>query len=201
MKNKLLPTILLLAASVANALPVTLTPSTKSRVRLEGDSTLHPFWSETAAFTAALTVDAVAPTALAVAAAVAEGKPVTMLVSIPVAGLKSEHSGLDKNLRKALSADKNPDIVYALEHCESAPVKDGQLLSVTGALRIAGTTQPAVLKATATVSGALFVVEGEQTLLMTDYGVKPPTMMLGAVKTANKIVVKYRLEFEPSKVH
>ena len=66
-------------------------------------------------------------------------------------------------------------------------------------MTVAGASQPAVLKATATVSGSLFVVEGEQVLLMTDYGVKPPVMMLGAVKTANKIVVKYRLEFEPAK--
>lgn len=199
MKNIILPMFLLLAASLASAAPVTLTPSAQSRVRLEGDSTFHPYWSETSSFTATLTVDADTPTASAVATAVAAGKPVTMLVTIPVATLKSEHSGLDKNLRKALTADKIPDIVYTLESYEAAPAKDGQLLGVKGTLAIAGATQTAVLKATATVSGALFVVEGEQTLLMTDFGVKPPVMMLGAVKTANKIVVKYRLEFEAPK--
>ncbi len=199
MKNRILPAILLLAVSLAHAAPVTLTPSRKSRVRLEGDSTLHPYWSEAAAFTATLTVDADSPTASAVAAAAAAGKPVTMRVSIPVANLKSEHSGLDKNLRKALSADKNPDIVYALERYEAAPVKDGQLVGVRGTLTIAGSSQPVVLTATATVTGDAYVVEGEQQLLMTDYGIKPPTLMMGAVKVANPIVVKYHLEFEAAK--
>lgn len=200
MKTKILLTLgLLSVALTAGAASVTLTPSPSSRVRLEGDSTLHPFWSQTSSFTAVLTVDADAATADSVAAAVAAGKPAAMIVTIPVANLKSEHSGLDKNLRSALSADKHPDIVYTLERYDSSSFKGARLLNVKGALAIAGAAHPAVLKATATVSGSLFIVEGEQTLLMTDYGVKPPTIMLGAVKTSNKIVVKYRLEFEPAK--
>lgn len=200
MKIKTFLTLGLLAASLsANAAAVVLTPTPSSRVRLEGDSTLHPYWSEASRFTAVLTMDADAATAAAVSAAVAAGKPATMTVTIPVANLKSEHSGLDKNLRKALSAAKHPDIVYSLERYEAAPLKDGLRLGVKGALTIAGASQPAVLNATATVSGSLFIVEGQQALLMTDFGVKPPVMMLGAVKTANKIIVKYRLEFEPAK--
>lgn len=200
MNIKIFLTLGFLAGALsANAVLVTLTPSKASLVRLEGDSTLHPFWSQTSSFTATLTVDADAATASSVAAAVAAGKPATMTVTIPVENLKSEHSGLDKNLRKALSFDKHPDIVYALERYEAAPQKDGLRLGVKGTLAVAGMTQPSVLKATATVSGSFFVVEGEQTLLMTDYGVKPPVMMMGAVKTANKIIVKYRLEFEAAK--
>ncbi len=200
MKTKCLLTFGLLATSLAApAAVVTLTPSSASRVRLEGDSTLHPFWSEASLFTAVLTVDAPGTTAAAVSAAVAEGKPATLRVAIPVANLKSEHSSLDKNLRKALSADKFPDIAYTLESYGIAPGKDGLVLGAKGALTIAGKTQPEVLKATATLVEGRFVIDGEQSLLMTDFGVKPPTMMLGAVKTADKIVVKYHLVFESAK--
>lgn len=199
MKPKLLLTLGLMSGALcSNADLVTLTPSSGSRVRLEGDSTLHPYWSQANAFTAALTVDADAATAAAVSAAAAAGRPATMTVIIPVASLKSEHSGLDKNLLAALKADKFPEIVYTLERYDSSPVEAGLFLEVPGTLSVAGKTQPAVLRATATVEGSRFVVVGEQTLLMTDFGVKPPTMMLGAVKTANKIVVKYRLEFDPA---
>ncbi|MBI3288074.1 MAG: hypothetical protein HYZ74_00990, partial [Elusimicrobia bacterium] len=103
MKNKLLLTLGLFAtALVSSAASVTLTPSLASRVRIEGDSTLHPWWSQTSDFTATLTIDADAATAAAVSAAVAAGKTATLTVAIPVANLRSEHSGLDKNLRKAL---------------------------------------------------------------------------------------------------
>jgi|CXWL01.1.fsa_nt_gi polyisoprenoid-binding protein YceI len=190
----------LLATSLAaSAAVVTLTPSPESRVRLEGDSTLHPFWSEVSSFTAVLTVDAAGATAAAVSAAVSAGKPVTLSVTIPVANLKSEHAGLDKNLRKALSVDKNPAIVYTLESYEVLAGKDGLMLAARGSLSIAGKTRPEVLKASATIVDGGFVVDGEQSLLMTDFGVKPPTMMLGTVKTADKIVVKYHLVFEPVK--
>lgn len=201
MKNITLLTLgLLMTTLAAGAASVSLTPSPASRVRVEGDSSLHPWWTHTSSFTAILSIDADAATASSVSAAAAAGKPATMTVTIPVANLKSEHSGLDKNLRSALSAGKHPDIVYTLERYDAAPVKGGGLqLDVQGGLAIAGASHPEVLKATATVEGGKFVVDGEQTLLMTDYGVKPPTMMLGAVKTANKIVVKYRLEFEPAK--
>lgn len=198
MKKLLLVLGLMPGALCANAALVSLIPSSESRVRLEGDSTLHPYWSQTSSFTAVLTVNAGSATAVAVAAAVAEGNPATLTVTISVANLKSAHAGLDKNLRKALSADKHPDIVYVLERYEASPLKEGQRLGVMGALTVSGKTVPAVLTATATVAGNLFLVEGEQTLLMTDYGIKPPVMMLGAVKTANKIVVKYRLDFEPA---
>jgi polyisoprenoid-binding protein YceI len=196
MKTKILLTLGLLAAGLsAAAAGVTLTPSPASRVRVDGDSSLHPWFAESSSLTASLTVDAEAATPAAVAAAVAAGKPATMTVTIPVASLKSEHSGLDKNLRKALSADKYPDIVYSLERYEAK----GPRLDAGGKLTIAGMSKPAVLVATATVSGSAYVVDGQQTLLMTDYGVKPPVMMMGAIKTANKIVVKYHLEFEPVK--
>lgn len=38
------------------------------------------------------------------------------------------------------------------------------------------------------------VVDGEQPLLMSDYGIEPPKMMLGTVKTDDKALVKYHLE-------
>ena len=40
------------------------------------------------------------------------------------------------------------------------------------------------------------VIDGEQPLLMTDFGVKPPSMFLGTVKTQDRIVVKFHLELE-----
>lgn len=196
MKTKLLLTLALLAAaSSADARNFTMTPSSSSRVRLEGTSNVHPFSSESSSFTAVLTLDADAQTPAAAASAIAAGRPAALTVSIPVASLKSERSGLDKNLRNAMSANKHPDVVYALESYEAA----GTALTVKGTLTIAGVARPEVLKATATFSGGLLIVDGEQAFLMTDYGIKPPTMMLGAIRTGDRIVVKYHLELTPSK--
>jgi len=39
--------------------------------------------------------------------------------------------------------------------------------------------------------------EGALPLLMTDFGVKPPTALLGTLRTANKITVKFSLFVGP----
>jgi len=37
------------------------------------------------------------------------------------------------------------------------------------------------------------VLEGSKALLMSDFGIKPPTMFLGTLKTADRVVVEWRL--------
>ena len=53
---------LLAIALTVGAESVMLTPSPASRVRVEGDSSLHPWFTQTSSFTAMLTVDADAAT-------------------------------------------------------------------------------------------------------------------------------------------
>ena len=43
-------------------------------------------------------------------------------------------------------------------------------------------------------SGQLSVA-GEKELLMTDFGIQPPKFMLGALKTDNRIVIRFSLVF------
>ena len=35
---------------------------------------------------------------------------------------------------------------------------------------------------------------------MTDFGVKPPTMIMGTIKTADKVSIKYHLELAPKEM-
>jgi hypothetical protein len=38
------------------------------------------------------------------------------------------------------------------------------------------------------------LLDGERALLMTDFQVKPPRLMLGALRTDDRVVVKFHLE-------
>ena len=40
------------------------------------------------------------------------------------------------------------------------------------------------------------VIEGEKSILMTDYGIKPPKALLGTIKTGNKINIIFKIDFE-----
>lgn len=174
----------LLFGLAAAAAAATATLGAGSRIRLEGDSTMHKFHSESTE----LKVDfEVAP---GLAAGIQANAPVKMKVTVPVATLKSDKSGLDKNLRKALMADKHPDIVFALK----SYTVERDTVTTVGDLTIAGKTQTRTVAGTLKWKDGRALVDGEHALLMTDFGIKPPTMMLGAVKTDDRILVKFHLE-------
>lgn len=179
----------------ALAAKINLEPTSESGLWLEGDSTLHPFSSTAAAVSASLTVDAASAAPEAVLAAIAGQKPAALMVAVPVAGLKSAHSGLDKNLRKALKADRFADVVFEMS---SYKLKDGRI-SVAGSLSIAGATRPIEIEVSASAAPGGLVVRGERDVLMTDFGIKPPTAMLGAIKTKDRITVKFRLVLAEAK--
>lgn len=168
-----------------------------SLIRLEGKSTIHPWRSESKEFS--LDMDIAPGTPQTLAAGIEAQSAGRMTVKIPVKSLKSEHGGLDKNLRKALDAEKNPDIVFVMRSYKLAKEEGAAKVVATGDLTVAGKTKEETLTGALKLENGRAVVDGEQPLLMTDFGVKPPTMMMGAVKTDDKVVIKFHLELEERK--
>jgi hypothetical protein len=63
---------------------------------------------------------------------------------------------------------------------------------------IAGTEKTVNMEVTASrLADGSIRAEGALPLLMTDFGVKPPTAMLGTLRTSNKVTVKFSLLVGP----
>ena len=60
-----------------------------------------------------------------------------------------------------------------------------------GTLRIAGVEREVALALKTERRDDTLAVKGELVLLMTDYGIKPPTAMLGMLKTDPKVTVTF----------
>jgi hypothetical protein len=60
-----------------------------------------------------------------------------------------------------------------------------------------GRERPVTLEARAIRNGSGVWLEGSRGLRMTDYGIKPPTMMLGTLRVGDSITVRYRLLLVP----
>jgi polyisoprenoid-binding protein YceI len=88
----------------------------------------------------------------------------------------------------ALKAKENPAIVFRLRSVE---VGDDLSVKAVGVLSIAGTEREVDLAAAGTRVDGAFRVRGSEKLLMTDFGIKPPSMMLGAIKTKNEVTVHF----------
>jgi polyisoprenoid-binding protein YceI len=108
-------------------------------------------------------------------------------IAIPAASLTSGKADLDKNMFKALKVEQFPEITFKLTRLESAA---GSLRGV-GTLRIAGVDREVVLAITTEQRGNTLAVKGRLPLLMTDYGIKPPTALLGMLKTDPKVTVTF----------
>ena len=108
-------------------------------------------------------------------------------VAIPAAQLSSPKEGLDKNMHKALKVQEHPEITFRLTAVE--PGAGPAALKARGVLRIAGVEREVVLNLQTERRDAALTVKGKLDLLMTDYGIKPPTAMLGMLKTDPKVTV------------
>ena len=109
-------------------------------------------------------------------------------VQIPVAKLSCGNGKMDDHMRKALKADANPAISYEnLSH-----EVDGTTVTMKGKLTIAGTEKPVTMTATASAeaNGAIRV-RGSKDILMTEYGVKPPSLMMGTLKVRDAVTVHF----------
>jgi hypothetical protein len=108
--------------------------------------------------------------------------------------LKSEHTSMDDNTYKALNSKNNKTINYVLS---SATVTQSDAVTyqirTIGKLTIAGATKETDVNAVAKYNAAdkSFTITGSKKIRMTDFGVKPPTMMLGTIKTGNDITVSF----------
>ena len=122
----------------------------------------------------------------------------SLTFSLLVTDLKSGEKGLDKNAYKALKADQYKDIDYKLTSAVIMPQSEGKyLIKTKGNLTIAGVTKETNMDVYAVVNkNGSITCTGSDKLNMTDYSVKPPKFMLGAMKTGDAITLTYTLLYK-----
>jgi polyisoprenoid-binding protein YceI len=199
MNKNIKQSILLIALSVIGSIELTQAQSTYKiqetkdiDMKLSGTSTLHN-WVMNAKNTTG------------VAKFGFKGSGDTKLISLTsltfsliVTDLKSGESGLDKNAYKALNADQHKDIYYKLTSATIMPESNGKyLIKTKGELTIAGVTKETNMDVYAVVNkNGSITCTGSDKLLMTDYKVKPPKFMLGAMKTGDAITLNYTIVYK-----
>lgn len=187
------------AADTTHALAVALGPG--SSLWLEGTSTLHDFESKTTELTVTLAggPGAAPPADAQGLAALVRGAGIHGVeVAVPVRSLHSGKNGLDKNLWKDLKADEYPAIRFHLTRYTTQPgTGDSLSLQAAGTLEIAGHSRPITLDARAWRTQEGLWLEGSEALLMSEYGIRPPTMMMGTLRVGDRVTVHYRLLLAP----
>ena len=115
--------------------------------------------------------------------------------TFPVHSLKSGKSGMDSKAYDALKAKTGGNITFIATASAITPGTGAAFqVKSDGNLTIAGVTKAVVLSAACVVkTDGTVSCTGSSTLLMSDYQIKPPTYMLGALKTGDKLTIDFTM--------
>ncbi len=117
-------------------------------------------------------------------------------VSLKGETLKSGKSGMDDNAYKALKTKKHPDISFTLQNVKSITKKsDHYLVEASGTLKVGGESKTINVQSKAYPTANAVRFTGSHSFKMTDFNIKPPTALLGTIKTGDEITINYNLTF------
>src|ERR1700674_5988884 len=126
---------------------------------------------------------------------------VSVKIVIAVRTLTCGNGQMDKNMYSTLNVDQNPVIKYTLSGYD---ILDGSasptafVAKTTGTLTISGQDKVIDMKISAErLSDGKATAQAEQAILMTDFGINPPSFMFGTLKVGNEIKVKFNLKAGP----
>jgi len=167
----------------------TLQPS--SRLWVTGTSTVRDFTCQ------AKIVDASAETTSPETAKdIMAGQKAVLNLDVKVRpeNMDCANGTMNEHMRKALKADANPVIEFRMLSYETFATGDKVTGRLTGTLQLGGVEKQITFDAAgnATPEGALHVT-GIYPLLMTDYGLKAPSLMMGALKVNPNVKVNFDL--------
>ena len=188
-KSLVVAALLAVPALAAAALaPLSLQPG--SRVWVDGTSTARAWHCES---TRAVGSAAASTTELAQLASV-DGASVT----VPVGTLDCRNNTMNGHLRNALKADANPDIRFRATSVAVTPTgADQGTVAMSGTLAIAGQERPVTIDGTVSRENGQLRVRGSKRITMTEWGVRPPSLMLGAMRVAPAATVGFDVVLKP----
>ena len=191
LKSTLLALAIVLPASgawtVANEMLV-LQP--QSRLWIDGTSSIRSFSCKAAEVSAV--VEATGPNAIPQLLLADKGVK-SVRVTVPAERLDCGNGTMNEHMRKAIKLSEFNSIEFRLTDYDVARSADGVSGTINGTLLLGGVTKPVTLKADGKPEGGMLHITGSYDLDMTDYGLKPPTLMFGRIKVGRTVKVNYDL--------
>jgi polyisoprenoid-binding protein YceI len=120
----------------------------------------------------------------------------SLYVEIPVKAIKStKGSIMDNKMYDALKADGNPNVAYSLERVTGINKRGGGYdINTTGYLKIAGVSRKVDMYVWGQVGGDQSITfNGSKKIKMTDFGISPPTALMGTMTTGDEVEVIFQV--------
>jgi polyisoprenoid-binding protein YceI len=101
---------------------------------------------------------------------------------------------MDRNMYKAVGADAHPMIRFRASDLRARHLGGNRYdVHASGQLTMAGKSRDIDVHGAGSLQDGNFHFEGTRDLLLSDYGVQPPVLLMGAIKVADRVVVHFDL--------
>jgi len=213
--RRLLPILLLLASAAGAAEATLLTSGAGSIVVLSGSSNVTDWRCSGTSIDANMSVAVSAGRINAVIDRIEDGNigawmsnpaagsfpAPAFTLRVPVSTFRCGNRVMESDMRAALKATNHPYVDFVFRELRGGIQHDLDSglyhATVAGDLSLAGVTRPIELTLSAQrLSPERFRFRAELPLRMTDFGVKPPTALFGAVRARDALIVEFDLKLQ-----
>ena len=113
----------------------------------------------------------------------------------------AQEAAMDKLMADALKAKTHPEIRFEMTSATPRSTNGNAfVLETKGKLTIAGVTRDVAFDVQGSRNAdGRYTLVGQAPIKMSDYGIKPPTAMMGTIKTGNDVKVTFRWVVEPAR--
>ena len=169
--------------------PLSLQP--ESKLWINGTSTVRAFQCSAKGFEAR--VQSTTPDAVSAIVAGTKAVQSAELV-VPAASLDCRNGTMNEHMLKALKAKDNPTITFRIGSYDVAKAGDGIDGTAVGELTLGGVKKEITVTAHAKQEpGGVLRLTGSHEIRMTEFGLKPPSLMMGTMKVNEKVKVSFDL--------
>ncbi len=186
MKQIMILGLLFISVTFLNAQEKLVIEAEKSSITIEGTSTLHDWEIEVEEFNGYAEIKF-------------NSKEIQIHggeIVCEVASFESGKSRMNKEVYKAMEVEDYPEVTFSYVRTEDIVQNNNKLtVNAIGELTIAGTTRTINTTITGEYRDGLLKLEGTEHFEMSSYGVEPPSVMFGTIKSGDKLSIKYSFIF------
>src|SRR6187551_310778 len=109
-------------------------------------------------------------------------------ITLPAESIKSEKKSMDNVAYETLKTDKFKNMKYVLKSAEKV---NETTWNLTGTYTIAGVSKVLKTQVKTSVTNGIVNIQGSNKIKFSDFGMKSPTAMFGAIKTGEDLTIKF----------
>lgn len=156
-----------------------------SRMWVAGTSTIHDWECPINDFTAQIRASEDGQTVSSIG---------RVVVTAKVEAIECEKGKMNSKLQDALESDDHPQVTFEAESAEITSEEAGSTATAVGTLTMAGETRDLTVEATISrTDDGRILLTGRAPILLSNFGIDPPTALLGTLKTGDEVFVRFEV--------